>query len=117
VSIPERKNMKPPVFDKTYVATENVGRLIKGDYPAVYGEKLWIAHDENNVFLPISKWSELTPEEYTVCIPVIEQNKQFCPVCTIGTMSYTGMCYYTNPLQYEHVCDTCNHKCTYNKEY
>ena len=61
------------VADK-YVATENAGRLVTGFLPAVRDGKLWYMYDspESGMLEDPVSWSELTEEEYNVCIPIID---------------------------------------------
>lgn len=56
-------------------------------------------------------------------MPQIIQRRKLTPVemvlvCDCNTiMEYTGMCYATNPLQYEYECPCCGQKEIANKAY
>lgn len=40
-----------------------------------------------------------------------------CPKCKKGNMRSTGICYYTNPVQYQNKCNACGHTDTMDKTY
>lgn len=68
--------------------------------------------------MPVIDISKLKHKDDEVRIPakvvIIEKP---CPKCGLGRMNFTGRAKPTMPPVFEHVCDKCQHKEAYKKQY